>query len=225
MTSLTIRILDGMEKGRIYSRLALPITVGREDGNLIQLNDERISRFHAKFQEQSGRIILTDLASTNGTRVNGYWINMRILQVGDLIVVGRCILQLTAVQATTARVATEGSDPHRTAYIQGGATIDDDSKHLDFADPLPESLEDPPALFPHGCPELPTNLDVLQQAQLSDLLSYFHERIGQVLRRAKEQSAEGDQRVAHFDWELFSYLIDIHADLTQYIVHIDTPEL
>src|SRR5579859_6466866 len=98
MTVVTIRVLEGMEQGRVFSRLQLPVSVGREDENIIQLNDDRISRFHAKIQDHSGRVILTDLDSTNGTRVNGHPIQMRILQIGDVISVGRCTLLLSERQ-------------------------------------------------------------------------------------------------------------------------------
>ena len=89
MISVTIRVLEGMEQGRIYAKLQLPVSIGREEENDIQLNDDHISRFHAKLQVDLGRVILTDLESTNGTKVNGHWIHMRILQVGDVISVGR----------------------------------------------------------------------------------------------------------------------------------------
>ena len=91
-TSLTLRVLDGADRGYVYQNLDLPITVGREEGNDIELNDERISRFHAKIQLDHDRIVLTDLGSTNGTKVNGEDIQLRILRYGDLISVGRSVL-------------------------------------------------------------------------------------------------------------------------------------
>ena len=36
---------------RVYEDLETPITIGREEGNAIQLNDDRVSRFHVKIQE------------------------------------------------------------------------------------------------------------------------------------------------------------------------------
>jgi len=91
-TSLTLRVLDGADRGHVYQDLDLPLTVGREEGNDIQLNDERISRFHAKIQLDHDRMVLTDLGSTNGTKVNGEDIQLRILRYGDLISVGRSVL-------------------------------------------------------------------------------------------------------------------------------------
>ncbi len=226
MTSVTIRILEGMEQGKVYSRLKLPVSVGREDENTIQLNDDHISRFHAKIQDHSGRVILTDLGSTNGTKVNGHWVQVRILQVGDVIAVGRCMLLLSEWQGEgDAQPAPSEPDPFRTAYVRpGGATIEDDSKHLDFVDPLPGSLEEPSALFPKGRPELPTQLNSLQQVQLSDLLSFVHERIGRVVKQAVETPESSDGRNVQCDWETWSKLIAVMSDLSDYISTINTPE-
>ncbi len=66
MCRLTLRVVQGADRGRIYSELKTPISIGREEGNTIQLNDERISRFHCKIQEDNDHLVLTDLESTNG---------------------------------------------------------------------------------------------------------------------------------------------------------------
>ena len=92
MIDVTLRVLDGADRGRVYERLPTPITIGREEGNAVQLNDERISRFHIKIQEDQGKLVLTDLESTNGTRVNGEDAQLRILRFGDVISLGRSVL-------------------------------------------------------------------------------------------------------------------------------------
>jgi hypothetical protein len=224
MTSVTIRVLEGMEQGKVYSRLQLPVSVGREEENSIQLNDDHISRFHAKIQDHSGRIILTDLGSTNGTKVNGHWVQVRILQIGDVIAVGRCVLLLSECQVGEAPVSPTEPDPYRTAYVRGGATIEDDSKHLDFVDPLPGSVEEPASLFPKGRPELPSKLNSLQQVQLSDLLSFLHERIGGVVKHAVEGPDVPTGRSIQCDWETWSKLVAVMSDLSDYIGEINTPE-
>ena len=85
MPFVTLRVIDGADRGRIYEGLEPPVSIGREEGNTIQLNDERISRFHLKIQEDHDRLVLTDLESTNGTKVNGESIQLRILRVGDTV--------------------------------------------------------------------------------------------------------------------------------------------
>src|SRR5262245_22919495 len=92
MARITIQVLEGFERGRVFADIPTPITIGREEDNTIQLNDERASRFHVKIQEDGGRIILTDLDSTNGTRINGHPVQVRVLQHGDQLSIGRSLL-------------------------------------------------------------------------------------------------------------------------------------
>jgi pSer/pThr/pTyr-binding forkhead associated (FHA) protein len=92
MATVTFQVIDGVDKGRIFRDLPVPVTIGREEGNIVRLNDERVSRFHAKVQLDDSDIILTDLESTNGTRVNGSVIQIRRLRPGDRITVGRSLL-------------------------------------------------------------------------------------------------------------------------------------
>jgi pSer/pThr/pTyr-binding forkhead associated (FHA) protein len=61
MAILTLSVLEGLERGLVYEDLETPVTIGREEDNVIQLNDERVSRVHAKLQEDRSQVILTDL--------------------------------------------------------------------------------------------------------------------------------------------------------------------
>ena len=89
MTSITLQVLDGADRGKSYTDLNTPVTIGREEGNSIQLNDERVSRFHIKIQQDHDDLVMTDLESTNGTKVNNEEVHLRILRPGDMITVGR----------------------------------------------------------------------------------------------------------------------------------------
>src|SRR5205085_329476 len=106
MTTVTFQVLDGVDKGRVFRDLATPLTIGREEGNLLRLNDERVSRFHAKVQQDNGDIVLTDLESTNGTRVNGHVVQIRRLRLGDRISLGRSLLLFGSNEEIAARMAT-----------------------------------------------------------------------------------------------------------------------
>src|SRR5207253_1100098 len=90
--SVTFQIVDGVDKGRVFRDLTVPLTIGREEGNHLRLNDERVSRYHAKVQLDGGDLILTDLESTNGTRVNGHVVQIRRLRFGDRVTLGRTLL-------------------------------------------------------------------------------------------------------------------------------------
>ena len=48
MRTVTFLVLEGVDKGRVFRDLPVPVTIGREEGNVLRLNDERVSRYHAK---------------------------------------------------------------------------------------------------------------------------------------------------------------------------------
>ena len=67
------------------------VNFGRSrNGNEIMIeSDGQISKRHARLEiGENGRFTLTDLASTNGTRVNGKRIESRLLNDGDEIILG-----------------------------------------------------------------------------------------------------------------------------------------
>ena len=105
MAQITLRILDGADRGRVFENLPTPVTIGREEGNSLQLNDERVSRFHVKIQEDQDKVVLTDLESTNGTKVNGEDIQLRILRYGDIISMGRSVLLFGSREQIAERLA------------------------------------------------------------------------------------------------------------------------
>src|ERR671938_1439151 len=108
MGKVTFQVLEGVDKGRIFRNLPTPVTIGREEGNLLRLNDERVSRYHAKVQFDNGEIILTDLESTNGTRVNGTVVQIRRLRPGDRIGVGRSLILFGSEKEIAERMVSLG---------------------------------------------------------------------------------------------------------------------
>src|ERR1700747_2899835 len=114
MPPVTFQVLEGIDKGRAFRELSTPVTIGREEGNILRLNDERVSRFHAKVQHENGEIILTDLESTNGTRVNGNVVQIRRLLPGDRVGVGRSLLLFGSereINAPAAATLTGANTP------------------------------------------------------------------------------------------------------------------
>src|SRR2546430_10172824 len=47
------------------------ITIGRQDGNTIKLSERNVSRRHARLKKDNGSLLIEDLGSYNGVRVNG----------------------------------------------------------------------------------------------------------------------------------------------------------
>jgi hypothetical protein len=75
------------------------ITIGRATDNELVLQDARASRHHARLQARQGRLVLTDLRSTNGTRVNGVPVAEVALGEGDRIQMGDTLLVVETVGA------------------------------------------------------------------------------------------------------------------------------
>jgi general secretion pathway protein E len=66
-----------------------PVTIGRQIGNVLTLDDHRVSRFHAVVEYRRGVLGVRDLGSRNGTRVNGEPVNKgKRLRDGDTLTVG-----------------------------------------------------------------------------------------------------------------------------------------
>jgi ubiquitin-protein ligase len=63
-------------------------SVGRAEGNAIEVSDESVSSRHAVITENAGRFMVRDLGSTNGTKLNGTGISESILKNGDRLEFG-----------------------------------------------------------------------------------------------------------------------------------------
>ncbi len=88
-------ILNGQHRGRLHRIKRAGITIGRERDNDIVLVDETVSRHHARLLVEPGignpQIYIQDLASANGTSVNGERIVRHLLEDEDRIVIGETI--------------------------------------------------------------------------------------------------------------------------------------
>ncbi|MDE0940759.1 MAG: FHA domain-containing protein, partial [Pirellulales bacterium] len=169
--SITLRVLDGADRGKIFGGLPLPVTIGREEGNTIQLNDERISRFHIKIQEDNSKFILTDLESTNGTKVNGDEIRLRILRYGDLVSVGRSLLLFGTEDQIAERLAEiRGRDDRSDVLLADEGTKEGQAAPLDFEIHWNSDPDIQATLHSLQQPDLPEALSPCQAAQLSELV-------------------------------------------------------
>ena len=218
MSLLTFQILEGMERGRVLQDMKPPITIGREEDNAIQLNDERVSRFHAKVQEDGGRIILTDLESTNGTRVNGHPIKMHVMQIGDHVSVGRCLLLYGSAAEIEARISQRPS-------VDGPAngTVSFESGVVDVTDSNGAAAdEEVPRMFPAGAPELPQGLRPVQVAQLSDLLAHIHDRMQSIANAGRSRTEEKGAPI-DVDWVVWQRLLKLEMDVATYLRRLTDP--
>lgn len=216
MSAITLRVLDGADRGRVFTDLVPPVTIGREEGNTIQLNDERVSRFHIKIQEDHEKLVLTDLESTNGTKVNGEDIQLRILRFGDMITIGRSVLLF----GSRDQIARRLSEIRRKDAPKG--TIEPPSKDLNRSSSFDFELnvsEDSAAqsLEP---PELPDRLTAGQAAQLSEVLEYIHVRLRHLLNSVRSDG-KGDR--ISLELKEWQSLLDLQSRLAEYLRDVTNP--
>jgi EmrB/QacA subfamily drug resistance transporter len=65
------------------------LTIGRVPGNDVVVPDSKVSRRHAEVNNVGGQIVVRDLDSLNGTRLNGNFVaGDRVLHEGDILAIG-----------------------------------------------------------------------------------------------------------------------------------------
>lgn len=220
MVRITLRVLDGADRGRVFDNLSPPITIGREEGNSIQLNDERVSRYHLKIQEDHEKLVLTDLESTNGTKVNGEDIQLRILRLGDMISVGRSVLLVGSREEIAEQLEDgDGEKEEGTVDVESfGRKQRAQSLDFEFQPPnsakLVHTLAEPP-------PELPERLSPGQAAQLCEILEYIHGRLRALLNSVGVEKRAERVNLDAVQWQS---LIDLQSRLADYLRRIGEPE-
>lgn len=215
---VTFRVLEGTDRGKYFPKLVLPLTIGREDGNSMRLDDERISRFHAKIQADGDEIILTDLESTNGTKVNGHVVSIRCLRPGDRIQMGRTILlygsdEQIAIRkkllesANDAELKIDGTDSemhsgHSTVLTAELAKLHSFDHPHDIGNPEPlKELHGQVFQGHRPLPPIPDSLKPSEIARFAEVFDYLHRQMALSMISGKE-SSNGDLTEVPFDaWQ------------------------
>lgn len=87
-----LRVREGIDAGKEWELGNNRMYIGRRQTNEIALNDANASRVHAYIAMESGRHVLHDAKSLNGTYVNDERIVRKTLCSGDCIKVGNSML-------------------------------------------------------------------------------------------------------------------------------------
>ena len=82
---------DGGE--RMVALSSETVTIGRLADCDVVLKDKGASRKHVQLKRRDGAWTLTDLGSTNGTRLNGQTVQFRELSDGDTITIGSTVIE------------------------------------------------------------------------------------------------------------------------------------
>jgi pSer/pThr/pTyr-binding forkhead associated (FHA) protein len=232
MPSVTFRVIDGIDKGRVFRDLATPVTIGREEGNLLRLNDERVSRYHAKVQFDNGEVILTDLESTNGTRVNNTVVQIRRLKPGDRISIGRSQLLFGSDEEIQTRLSqlsalttpnTEGSSLPATLHASTLAAQGDYDAEFELATPDKLTQTDGTLFLGNKpLPPLPQKMTPAQAARLAELLDFLHRHLTASTENIRAND-EGTQVTLDFpDWQR---VVAVQMLLARYVRAIAEPDV
>lgn len=217
MSGVTLKVLHGADRGRVFEDLDPPLTVGREEGNDIQLNDERVSRCHFKIQRDNDRLVLTDLDSTNGTKVNGVECPLKILRSGDLIAVGRSLMLVGSEQEIAERLASLGSE-NPTLSREMNSSESSIALDLNQGSKSPFHIE---LAQVRELPSIPDNLSPGQKAQLCEILDFLQTRLCKLVETAKIEEGTGQVFLKLQAWQR---LLGVQARLSEMHRQIADPD-
>lgn len=113
------------------------LLIGRHEECDIQLNSRKVSRKHCVIAQVGDALIIRDLGSTNGVRINGLRVDDGTLRTGDQLTIGNFHYRVHVDQRR--EVLAPPVPPAPTAPNEHSAVSEDD--RLEAADepvPLPE---------------------------------------------------------------------------------------
>lgn len=219
MQRITLRVISGADRGRVYRELAMPITIGREEGNVVQLNDERISRYHVKIQEDENRLVITDLDSTNGTRVNGHACSLKILRYGDTISIGRTVLLVGTREQVADCFDPKGDlNSNNSRSPIGDGDDGDEEPVFDLGTGL--AIPKLARSLRHDV-QIPHGLSPGQAAELRELLDILHAGMRAVVDGASVDENEKSVTIDIRAWQKF---LMTQSELSEMIRGIEDPQ-
>lgn len=120
LRALRLEVVSGPGRGQQLVSSSDSVSVGSADGNDLVVADKTVSRFHLELRRHAGKIQLTDLGSTNGTRVGSV-----VLASASAVVDPGSVLSLgaTSLRVDDGDVVDMGESPARfgEAFGDSGA--------------------------------------------------------------------------------------------------------
>lgn len=234
MPLITFQILEGIDKGRTFREMPTPVTIGREEGNMLRLNDERVSRFHAKIQFDNNEVILSDLESTNGTRVNGNVVQIRRLRPGDRVGVGRSLLLFGSEQEIRERMealsSLSAAMPGGAACASVPATVHahtlaaqfDHDQHVEL-NPKDKLTQAAGELFlgQRPLPPLPQKMTPSQAARLAEFLEFLHRHLTSATENIRADENATQIVLSYADWQR---VLALQMVLARYVRAVSEPD-
>jgi len=143
-TRYCLRIETGERKGETIPLREGVATLGRRSDNTFVLSAGSVSGRHAEIKVENGRVELSDLGSTNGTKVSGRRVDSSALAHGDEIALGSYKLVLLDTSFIEGGHCEEGDGPvpeDDTIQIEEAAPATQTDLHSP-ASPLAEADSD-----------------------------------------------------------------------------------
>src|SRR3954452_25597310 len=91
------------------------LVVGRHPQCHARIDSIRVSRRHCCMTQDQGEVVVCDLGSTNGIRINGQRVEMGRLRPGDELSIAHIRYRLDHGQVSDATLAEEGHSKARAA--------------------------------------------------------------------------------------------------------------
>jgi len=115
----TLRIRPAHGRGKPIRLADAPISIGRHPDNTIRLQDDRVSRFHCVIEPDPNEgLLVRDLESRNGIRVNGERVERAHLAAGDLLKVGGSEFHIEREGALATDVQSNDDAPTDAPWSQ-----------------------------------------------------------------------------------------------------------
>jgi anti-anti-sigma factor len=110
-------------EGRVVPVEGTRFVIGRASGSQLRLGFSTVSRHHAAIEHRGGRVLLADLDSTNGTKLNGQSLHgtSAELRDGDEIRIGPLTFAVAIERVTMRRHVEPAEVPERALVSPGQA--------------------------------------------------------------------------------------------------------
>ncbi len=110
-----VQIIGGPDEGKVKRFNGVRLVVGRTAGCDLKLTDASVSRRHLELVQGEKGVLMRDLGSGNGTKVNGEKVEEQLLEDGDEIALGKTVLKFIDEMAAFKKAKEAAADKERAA--------------------------------------------------------------------------------------------------------------
>jgi pSer/pThr/pTyr-binding forkhead associated (FHA) protein len=138
--------LDGGAAVEVVKDLTL---IGRKEECDLRLDHKSVSKMHCVLVKSDGLLLLRDLGSTNGTRVNGHRVRRAALLPNDELTIAGFKFRVQFGQGTT-----EKARPHEHTQRMNTDDVADLLEKIASAEPASPPMSTPKSVRPNQLPDV-----------------------------------------------------------------------